>query len=1680
MKRMGKSLLALLLAVSLFFSVTVPGASYARAVPAGAQTDAQAAAAAEPQEDHSLQSLIQQQFSGGLAQYEPEELVTIVVEVEEDALVDLCLDTAVYSAAATADVGQFLQENSKDLPETQELLQESQLAVKEQIAKICSDADFSKSESYTVLLNAFTVTVPYGELRTIQSLPGVKNAFVSGSFSVPELLPGVGTYTAYSSDMIGLPAAAAQGYTGKGTVIAILDTGIQYDHEAFATKPEGGFYDWDSMDALLSSIAASLNAKIQDGIDYTTWSPIYREVTTDEIWYNDKIVFAFDYAHQDSNATADQSAHGVHVAGIAAGHTVQNGETTFQGVAPDSQLAVMKVFNSYTGSCETTTLLKALEDCVLLDVDVINMSLGSAAGFTTDVSGILTEVMEKIEAAGIILAVAAGNDTTTAANNPLNEAGLARTSNADFGIVSSPSTYAGAFSVASVNNTMMSESYLYVNDQKMRYTDSGTGASSMAAMEGEYEIVAVPGYGAREDYQDLDVSGKIALIQRGGEISFQDKITAAWAFGAAGALVYDNEDSDTLVTMQLSNFYIPSAFISKANGEYALAQLEAGSAVLRVSEGYVEAVEYEDAGRMSSFSSWGPTTMLTIKPEITAPGGNIYSSLSGNTYRSMSGTSMASPQIAGAAAVMIQYARAAYPEESKQSRSQLIKALMMSTADPVLAENQVPAPVRQQGAGLLDLEGALTTEAVLWNEDGSLPKAELGSSETGNYQFTFTVDNRSNAEQMYSASLNVQTDTVETINDVTYFSTVPQDITDGAAIQISAPGGRATADLNGDGTIDTSDAYLIRRYAGGKGTLSAQQLLMADLNGDGDVTGEDAMRILRYVAGLDSLPGYAFSVPAHSTVTVEVSIRLTAAQVQTLKQAFSNGTYIEGFVTLEGLNGAPDLGLPYLGYLGDWDNLSMFDSTVYDGEDPAVYDSYLVAVNRSLSGNYLGYNYFTQEFHADRLYFGPHAFDTEGSRWEPASPTYLYSEISLLRNASEVTFTVSDSNGTLYSTEYGATPKTYFYSSASRFVTANDPTYSVGYEDPDFAWALSDGDILTYTVTAAAEGSGEPQTLTFPSITVDDTAPVVSAEVVYNSETAKFELVLTLSDNEYLQGARLTGFTKDQWGNVFVEEIGYISSEEMNNAGRGAVVTEVIDISELQAHLTEVGCMTDTLGLELVDYAWNVTGLEIPLEGTHFTTEEKPDGTLSIVQFSGTVTALEIPAQIDGKLVTEIGENAFANMALTEVTLPETLTTIGAGAFQGCALTRITIPKSVTAIGDKALGYDADGNPIPGFVMRVYAGSAGESYALANGFLVEYYTDDGLIYQIEGDHAVILTYEGTDPALVIPNTLLGYPVTEIGSRAFLKNEVLTSVVLPDTLEKIGERAFIYTKLSEITIPDSVTVIEEGAFAWMENLTSVEIPAGVKELPYMVFANDWSLSSVTLHEGLEKLGDDVFSSCAMTEIVLPDTVTEIGEVSFAYNSALQKVTLSKSLTAIPYAAFANTGLTELTLHEGLETIGICAFQYCPNLTSVSIPASVTTIGAGAFQECASLETVTIAGGENPLIIEYTAFTNTSIASIEIPARCTSIGNQAFYMCRSLTEITLHEGLESIGMMAFAACPATKLFVPRSVTSIGTRALGYAGWTGVVEGFTIEGYTGSAAETYATENGFTFVAVEDGAQ
>ena len=1699
MKKRVRAALALLLAVCLCASLAAPaGAAGAAQTEPAAETPAETADGSAY--GNSLQELIQRQFAGGVSKYDPDEVVNVIVQLEAPALLDGEFRQMLYSID-----GEEESINTRMFALAQEEVQEMQQEVKTEVAALSADVSLENSESFSLLINAFTVKVPYGEIARIRSLDGVKNAFVEGYFSVPVTKPGYELYTDYSSGMIGLNETELLGLTGSGTLIAVLDTGIDYDHEAFAAAPEGGLrYTQEQMKALVTENASLFRAGTQDGWDPSTYQPIYADVNADQLRISDKIIYSFDYANSDYDATADNSNHGVHVSGIAAGHTVNaSGETTFSGVAPDAQLAEMKVFDSWSGQCQTTTLLAALEDCVLLNVDVINMSLGSASGFDEDVSGVLSGVMQNIEDAGIILAVAAGNDTNTAESNPMNSAKLPRVENPDHGIVASPSTYHAAFSVASVNNTMYRQSYLTLNEERVPFTDAAEGDNAIVNLGRTLEVVAVPGVGAEADYADIDVTGKAALIRR-GEISFSDKVANAQSHGAAAALIYDNEDSAQLITMQIENAAIPSAFIGKADGEAAAALLAAGGTVtLAASADNVQIVTYPEAGLMSSFSSWGPTSTLSIKPEITAPGGNIYSTLPGNKYASMSGTSMASPEIAGASAVMIQYVEKQQLAKSKTDRAMLIQSLMMSTANPVAAENGLPASVRQQGAGLVNLKDAVSSGAVLRGVDGGLPKAELGSSESGSYQFAFTVENFSDRPMSYTTGAVVQSDTAVTVNGLSYYSGVPQDITAGAQVEFSVEDSWLLGDVNFDGVTDSRDARLIRRHVAGKTVLSADALRVADVDGDGLVTNTDAAFILRALAELGTIPEKLFTVPAHESATVEVTITLTGEQAAKLMEEFPKGAFVEGYVTLGGVGGAEDLSLPYLGYLGDWEDQQLFDSTYYDDEDALVYDGYAVAINRMGQGNFLGFNYFTQSFDADKLYFSPDAFGT-GS-------TFLYSELTLLRNAGDVTFTVADGQGnTLYTTDYGPGNRTYFVQSQQAFASTVDPTYMLGYGDQTFTWP-ADGEQLIYTVSASHEGNdGQVQTLTFPTITMDTTTPTFSCETVYDDATDAFNLILTMSDNGHIQGARISGIMVDQWGFKSLKEIAFVSSPEISEAEPGTVVSDTVELPQLQKLLASEGCLLDEIYVEVVDYAWNTYSTEVKLSGSHFTTADNGDGTVTITSYSGVSTSVDIPSETGGKTVTAIGANAFADAPLNSVTIPETITAIGAGAFQGTNLTWVKVPASVTEIGEKAFGYDADGQPVPGFTMCVAPGSAAEAYAKANNFALEYFTETGLRYEILTDaetserYVSVIAYDGTDPQLVIPETLQGVPVTEIGYRAFFENKVITGATLPSTIKKIGDRAFMYTNVAAINLPDGLEIIEEGAFAQMPNLTSINIPGSVKELPYMVFYNDVKLASVTLNEGLEKIGSDVFSNCPVAALVLPESLKALDQCSFQNCTSLASINFPANLTTIPMACFDNTGFTTLTIPETIVTIEGGAFSRCAKLTSITLPKTLTTLGgtfdSGIFNECTALTEVNFAEGsqitmigaftfngctsltqitipETVTSIEYCAFSGTGLTSVDIPASVEKIAGQAFYLCNSLNSITLHEGLTSVDSMAFAGCPAKEIFLPRSLTSIGNNAFGYVGWSGKVEGFTIRGYAGTAAQAYAEEHGFTFVTVEE---
>jgi hypothetical protein len=260
-------------------------------------------------------------------------------------------------------------------------------------------------------------------------------------------------------------------------------------------------------------------------------------------------------------------------------------------------------------------------------------------------------------------------------------------------------------------------------------------------------------------------------------------------------------------------------------------------------------------------------------------------------------------------------------------------------------------------------------------------------------------------------------------------------------------------------------------------------------------------------------------------------------------------------------------------------------------------------------------------------------------------------------------------------------------------------------------------------------------------------------------------------------------------------------------------------------------------------------------------------------------------------------------------------------------------------------------------------------------------------YSVLNGQATISGYTGLGGAVTVPSHVNELPVVKVdgyGSPLFgWNNNSVTSVVIPNSVTSIGERAFSScNSLISVTIPNSVTSISNWTFMGCGNLTSVTIP-----------------NSVT------SIGESAFAGIGITSITIPNSVTSIGRYAFAWCSSLTSVTIPNSVTSIGESAFQQcSSLTSVTIPNSVTSIGNYAFQECSSLTSVTIPNSVTSIGDDAFQQCSSLTSVTIPNSVTS--IGDGAFNYcTNLASITIPSSVISIGSNALFGCTSLISVTM---------------------------------------------------------------------------
>ena len=608
---------------------------------------------------------------------------------------------------------------------------------------------------FTYLTNAFSIATEFGKLTEIAQMDGVKSVYLMPVYTPCTTAAPNATS---SGVMTGVPTVWEKlAYRGEGMKIAVIDTGLDMDHPSFAQHSDFATTDSSLTVEKIDAVLEDLNAYALRGT--ITGKTLYRSA---------KVPYAFNYV--DESLTADhsndmQGDHGTHVAGIAAANDNTPG-TDVVGMAPEAQIVVMKVFGA-NGGAYTDDIIAALEDAMTLGCDVANLSLGACAGFTSENEEI-DAIYDRIAEQEMVVCISAGNEGTSSYSNMWGT-NMNTTSNPDVAAVGSPGTYANVTTVASVDNAVVMTPYFSVGEQKVFYMDPYEYQVALPdiieSFGDTFEYVIIDGLGEEADFYDEEgnslVEGKVAVIKR-GETSFASKIFNAEYAGAVAALIWNNTEDDIFsFGMQISedgqNYpWIPAALITVSDGQMMADQEEK---VLTLSTKPGERASAA-GGQMSSFSSWGMAPDLTLEPDISGVGGNIYSCYDGGNYGLMSGTSMSCPQVAGVTALVKQYLKAEFPDADGKEIRAMAEALMMSNAEVVIsADSGLEASPRQQGAGLVNAASAVTSGAYL-TVDGDKPKVSMGDSANGTFSFSFEIHNISDEVKIYTLDSSLLTEAV--------------------------------------------------------------------------------------------------------------------------------------------------------------------------------------------------------------------------------------------------------------------------------------------------------------------------------------------------------------------------------------------------------------------------------------------------------------------------------------------------------------------------------------------------------------------------------------------------------------------------------------------------------------------------------------------------------------------------------------------------------------------------------------------------------------------------------------------------------------------------------------------------------------------------------------------------------
>jgi len=301
----------------------------------------------------------------------------------------------------------------------------------------------------------------------------------------------------------------------------------------------------------------------------------------------------------------------------------------------------------------------------------------------------------------------------------------------------------------------------------------------------------------------------------------------------------------------------------------------------------------------------------------------------------------------------------------------------------------------------------------------------------------------------------------------------------------------------------------------------------------------------------------------------------------------------------------------------------------------------------------------------------------------------------------------------------------------------------------------------------------------------------------------------------------------------------------------------------------------------------------------------------------------------------------------------------------------------------------------------------------------------------EDEDSYVLTYNDTLESIMIPDTVI-----RIGNHAFRNCLILDGIVMPQSLRIIGEHAFSGCKaLSKVNLPESVIEIGDAAFCGCEALTSINIPNSLSKLSDSVFS-ECAFSQISIPDTIKEIDNYAFYLCKnLKSISVPTSVNKFGVGLFGGCSSLIEVELPNTLDELGYEFFSGcVSLSEIAIPLSVEIIGDRAFQHCHSITEIVIPDKVSTIGAGAFGGCSSLRSIVIPDGVT--LLGNSAFEDcSSLQSVKISKSVSIIGNLTFSGCTALQSINIPNGVTDIEDSFWGCMNLSCISIPNSVTYIG---------------------------------------------